>query len=349
MFFASDNWAGAAPEIVEAVVREAAGFAASYGVSDTDKAIEARFNELFEREVAVFFVATGTAANSLGLAAVGKPGGAVFCHREAHIVEDECGAVEFQTGGARLMQLDGPHGKLEPRTLQRAIDRLPPGFVHAGQPMAVSITQATEAGTVYSLDEIGEIAEICRDRDLPLHMDGSRFANALVRLDVPPAELTWRAGVDILSFGATKNGCICAEALVFFDPAMAADLAFMRKRAGHLFSKTRFVAAQFHAYFADGLWLKMARHANAMAARLRAGLAQAEDARLAWPTETNEVFAVFAKERAAALKAAGAVFYDWPPPHGVEIDGEAEALVRLVTSFATTPEEVDRFVEELKR
>lgn len=347
MFFASDNWAGAAPEIVEAVAREATGFAASYGVSDTDRAIEARFSELFEREVAVFFVATGTAANSLGLAAVEKPGGAVFCHREAHIVEDECGAVEFQTGGARLMQLDGPHAKLEPRTLARAIDRLPPGFVHAGQPMAVSLTQATEAGTVYSIDEIEEIAEICRRRNLPLHMDGSRFVNALVHLDASPAEMTWRAGIDILSFGATKNGCICAEALLFFDPAMAADLPFMRKRAGHLFSKTRFVAAQFHAYFADGLWLDMARHANAMADRLRAGLSQLEDARLAWPTQTNEVFAVLDKERAAALRAAGAAFYDWPPPHGEEI-GEAEQLVRLVTSFATKPEEVDRFVAALK-
>jgi len=348
MFFASDNWAGAAPEIVEAVVREAAGFAASYGVSDTDRAIEARFSELFEREVAVFFVATGTAANSLGLAAVGKPGGAVFCHREAHIVEDECGAVEFQTGGARLMQLDGPDGKLVPKVVERAIDRLPPGFVHAGQPMAVSITQATEAGTAYSIAEIEEIAGICRERRLPLHMDGSRFANALVHLGVSPAEMTWRAGIDILSFGATKNGCICAEALIFFDPSMAADLPFMRKRAGHLFSKTRFVAAQFHAYLEDGLWLAMARHANAMADRLRAGLAQAEEARLAWPTQTNEVFAILSKERAAALKRAGAVFYDWPPPHGLEIDGGAEALVRLVTSFATKPEEVDRFLAALK-
>jgi threonine aldolase len=348
MFFASDNWAGAAPPIVEAVAREAAGFASAYGVSDTDRAIEARFNELFEREVAVFFVATGTAANSLGLAAVNKPGGAIFCHREAHIVEDECGAVEFQTGGARLMQLDGPLGKLAPKTLERAIDRLPPGFVHAGQPMAVSLTQATEAGTVYSIDEIGEIAAICRRRGLPLHMDGSRFANALVHLEVPPAEMTWRAGIDILSFGATKNGCICAEALIFFDPAMAAELPFMRKRAGHLFSKTRFVAAQFHAYLADGLWLYMARHANAMADRLRQGLAQTEAARPAWPSQTNEVFAVLTKERAAALKAAGAFFHDWPVPHGVEIDGGGEQLVRLVASFATTEEEVDRFLVALK-
>lgn len=348
MFFASDNWAGAAPRIVDAVAREAAGFAAAYGVSDTDRAIEAKFNRLFGREVAVFFVATGTAANSLGLAAVNKPGGAIFCHREAHIVEDECGAVEFQTGGARLMQLDGPLGKLVPRTLERAIDRLPPGFVHAGQPMAVSITQATEAGTAYAIDEIEEIAGIAHRRGLPLHMDGSRFANALVHLDVSPAEMTWQAGVDILSFGATKNGCICAEALIFFDPAMAAQLPFMRKRAGHLFSKTRFVAAQFHAYLADGLWLELARHANYMADRLRDGLVQTKEARLAWPTQTNEVFAVLPKERAAALRAAGAFFHDWPSPHGVEIDGDGEALVRLVASFATSAEEVDRFLAALK-
>ena len=198
------------------------------------------------------------------------------------------------------------------------------------------------------MDEVKAIWAKTKQFALTLHMDGARFANALAQLDCTPAELTWKLGVDVLSFGATKNGCICAEALLFFDPAMAADLPFMRKRAGHLFSKTRFVAAQFHAYFADGLWLAMARHANAMADRLRAGLAQLKDARLAWPTETNEVFAVLARERAAALKAAGAVFYDWPPPHDMELDGEAEQLVRLVTSFATSAEEVDRFVATLK-
>ena len=221
MYFASDNWAGAAPEILESIREQAAGFADSYGVSPVDRAVEAQFNEVFEREVAVFFVGTGTAANALALASVNKPGGAVFCHRESHIVDDECGAVEFQTGGARLFQLDGPAGKLDPEALESSLARFMPGFVHAGQPMAVSVTQATEAGGVYSLEELRALSAIARTNGLPLHMDGARFANALVHLDVSPAEMTWRSGVDILSFGGTKNGCICAEALVFFDPAMA--------------------------------------------------------------------------------------------------------------------------------
>jgi threonine aldolase len=348
MWFASDNWAGAAPQIVDAIALEAQGFAAAYGVSDTDRAIEAKFSDLFEREVAVFFVATGTAANSLGLAAVSKPGGAVFCHREAHIVEDECGAVEFQTGGARLMQLDGEHGKLAPHTLDRAISRLPPDFVHAGQPMAVSITQATEAGTVYAIDEIREIAEVACRYGLPLHMDGSRFANALVHLGVSPAAMTWQAGVDILSFGATKNGCVCAEALIFFDPREAADLLYMRKRAGHLFSKTRFVAAQFHAYLADDLWLQLARHANRMADRLREGLAQTGEARLAWPTQANEVFVILGKARAKALRERGAKFHDWPQPLGTDLGNEDEVLVRLVTNFATELQEVEAFLRALE-
>ena len=348
MYFASDNWAGAAPEILESIREQAAGFADSYGVSPVDRAVEAQFNEVFEREVAVFFVGTGTAANALALASVNKPGGAVFCHRESHIVDDECGAVEFQTGGARLFQLDGPAGKLDPEALESSLARFMPGFVHAGQPMAVSVTQATEAGGVYSLEELRALSAIARKNGLPLHMDGARFANALVHLDVSPAEMTWRSGVDILSFGGTKNGCICAEALVFFDPAMAQNLPFMRKRAGHLFSKSRFFAAQFQAYLQGGLWLELARHANEMAARLRTGLAGSTNGREAWPTDGNEIFAVLTKRSANHLRSAGAVFYNWPKPHAVNLHvGEDEVLVRLVTSFATTVEHVDGFIGHL--
>ncbi len=348
MYFASDNWAGAHPRVTASLTRHADGFATAYGASELDRAIEERFNEVFERNVAVFFVGTGTAANSLAMAAINRPGGVSFCHREAHVIEDECGAPEFFTHGARLAPVDGLDGKINPEILQQEIRRFPPDFVHAGQPMAVTITQSTEIGTVYSLEEIETISGVCAEHGLPLHMDGSRFANALTRLDVSPAELTWKRGVDILSFGGTKNGCWCAEALVFFDPDKAKDLPFIRKRAAQLFSKTRFISAQFEAYFEDGLWLELARHSNAMASRLAACIEASADLTLAWKPQANEVFAILRKSKAQALREKGAVFADWNMPRrhsrGLEQD---ETLIRLVTSFATTDEHVDRFAEAI--
>ncbi|WP_404862828.1 threonine aldolase family protein [Georhizobium sp. MAB10] len=346
MIFSSDNWAGVHPRIAEALHRHSNGFAASYGASDLDKEIEAKFNEVFEREVAVFFVGTGTAANSLALASVNRPGGVSFCHREAHVIEDECGAPEFFTHGARLVPVDGGNGKIDPDELRSELKRFPPGFVHAGQPMAISITQATEIGTVYTADEIDAIAEIAKAHALPLHMDGARFANALVELDITPAEMTWKRGVDVLSFGATKNGCWCAEALVFMDPEKARDLPFIRKRAAQLFSKSRFIAAQFHGYFEDDLWLDLARHSNAMAARLQDGLKSSNRARPGWTSQTNEVFAIVRKADAETARAKGAAFYDWTPPRALNgMIAEDEVLTRLVTSFATREEDVDGFLE----
>ncbi|WP_420961005.1 threonine aldolase family protein [Brucella sp. IR073] len=344
MNFASDNWAGAHPKVAESLVRHAGGFGAAYGASDIDRAVEKRFNELFEREVAVFFVATGTAANSLALASVNRPGGVSFCHREAHVIEDECGAPEYFTGGARLHPVDGALGRIDPANLQRELKRFNPGFVHAGQPMAVSITQATEVGTLYGLDDIARISAVCRDHGLPLHMDGARFANALVSLGCSPADMTWRQGVDIVSFGGTKNGCWCAEALVFMDPSQAKDLPFIRKRAAQLFSKTRFIAAQFEAYLDGSLWLELATHANAMAQRLAGHIRASQQLRLAWEPQANEVFAIMKKSVYEKLQAQGAVFYDWNPPHS-EMDrvAEDETFARFVTSFATSEEEVDRF------
>ena len=344
MHFGSDNWSGCHPAISANLERHAAGFARAYGASDLDKAIEARFNDLFERDVAVYFVGTGTAANSLALAALNRPGGVAFCHREAHMIEDECGAPEYFTGGARLHPVVGPAGRIDPGLLARELKRFPPDFVHAGQPMAVSITQATEAGTLYSLDDIAAVSKVAKAHGLPLHMDGARFANALVALDCTPAEMTWKAGVDALSLGGTKNGCWCAEALVFFDPQAARDLPFIRKRAAQLFSKTRFIAAQFEAYLENGLWLETASHANAMAARLASAIDASGQMRLAWQPQANEVFAIVDKEKMERLQAAGAVFYPWNPPHGFEDSiGEGETLTRLVTSFATTADEVEAF------
>lgn len=344
MNFASDNWAGAHPRIAASLAEHAGGFASAYGASDLDRAVERTFSEIFEREVAVFFVGTGTAANSLALASVARPGGVAFCHREAHMIEDECGAPEYLTGGARLQPVDGALGRIDPGELAQALNRFSPDFVHAGQPMAVSITQATEIGTVYPLDEIRGIAELCHARGLPLHMDGARFANALVSLEATPAEMTWKQGVDILSFGGTKNGCWCAEALVFMDPARGQQFPFIRKRAAQLFSKSRFIAAQFQAYFEDGLWLETARHANAMAAKLADAIRASAKLRLAWEADANEVFAVMTHETMEMLSAKGAVFYDWRPPrfYSSKVDDQ-EVLCRFVTSFATTAEEINRF------
>jgi threonine aldolase len=347
MFFASDNWAGAHPVINERLLRESTRFASAYGSSDLDRAIERRFNEVFEKEVAVFFVATGTAANSLALASVARPGGVVFAHTEAHVIEDECGAPDFFSG-MRMVPVDGPLGKIEPAKLEAKIARYPQDAVHHGRAAAITMTQATEVGSVYTLDEIDTLSGIAKANGLPLHMDGARFANALTALETKPAEMTWKRGVDILSFGGTKNGCWCAEAIVFFDPAMAKELPFIRKRTAQLFSKSRFIAAQFEAYLQDGLWLELAAHANTMSDRLREGLAASNSARLAWPTQSNEIFAIVKKEAAASAGENGAKFYDWLQPRDMpeNVDGD-ETLIRLVTSFATTPDDVDAFLKAI--
>ncbi|WP_187968206.1 threonine aldolase family protein [Aquibium microcysteis] len=344
MIFASDNWAGAHPAIAAGLTAHSAGYARAYGNGDLDRAVKETFCTIFERDVAVFFVSTGTAANALSLVAVNRPGGVAFCHREAHMTEDEGGAPEYFTGGGRLCRVDGPLGRMSPAELDRAVQRYPAEFVHSGRPMAVSVTQATEVGTVYALDDIDAVASVARRHGLPLHMDGARFANALVSLGVSPAEMTWKRGVDLLSFGGTKNGCWCAEAVVLFDPAMAAEFAFIHKRAAQLFSKARFVSAQFEAYFRDGLWLETARHSNAMAASLADGFRTSGAARLAWEPQANEVFAILSQDVAARLQGAGAVFHPWHAPAGYTGAMAAdEAVYRFVTSFATTARDVEAF------
>jgi len=343
MNFASDNWAGAAPQIVEALGRHAAGFGAAYGASELDAAVTEKFCEIFEREVAVLLVPTGTAANALAITCAMKPGGIAIAHRGAHLVEDECGAAEFLSGG-RIEWVDGVGGRIDPVALAGHLQRYDPPFLHHGRAVALSLTQASEAGTVYSLDEIRELAGQARRLGMSVHMDGARFANALVALDASPAQMTWQAGIDLLSFGATKNGCWCAEALVLFDPALRETAEYLRKRSGFLFSKSRFVAAQFEAYFAGGLWLELAAHANAMAGQLRAAISSGKRVRLAWPGQANEVFFVANRETEMKLQQAGARFHEWQPPHEVAAKlAENEAVFRLVASFATSAPEVAAF------
>lgn len=348
MFFASDNWAGAHSTINERLMNETTRFAAAYGNSDLDRAIEARFNDIFEKEVAVFFVATGTAANSLALSNFAKPGGVVFAHADAHVIEDECGAPDFFSR-MRIAPVEGPEGKMNPIDLQKRIARFPQDAVHHGRANSITITQATEVGTVYSLDEIQAISAIAKENGLPLHMDGARFANALAKLGTTAAEMTWKSGVDVLSFGGTKNGCWCAEAIVFFDPEKAKEMPFLRKRSAQLFSKSRFIAAQFDAYLTNDLWLQLARHANDIADLLREGLARTNNVRLAWQTESNEVFAVIPIDLMKAAQANGAKFYDWPEPAAMaQPVQQGEMLIRLVTSFATERQDVEDFLKVLQ-
>jgi threonine aldolase len=346
MKFASDNTAGVAPAVLDALARANDGFALGYGNDDLTRAVERRFCEIFEREVAVFLVPTGTAANALALAQVCPPWGAVFCHAESHIVTDECGAPEFFGGGMKLVELPGEGCKIAEATLNAALARYSGHRPHQVVPAAVSLTQASEAGTIYRLEEIAALAAIARERGLALHMDGARFANALVRLNATPAQATWQAGVDVLSFGATKGGAIAAEAIVFFDSARAADMPERRKRSGHLFSKHRFLSAQMLGFLADDAWLALARHANAMADRLAAGLAKVGLTPI-WPVEANLVFIALPKAADARLRAAGATYYvrdSASLPNHVTV-GPDTLLVRLVTSFATRAADVDRFVD----
>lgn len=346
MNFASDNTAGIAPEILDALVAGNGGFAPGYGDDDVTRAVERRIGEIFERDVAVFLVPTGTAANALALAHASPPWGAVFAHVEAHILTDECGAPEFFGGGLKLVGMPGVGCKVAPETLAATVARYQGHAPHQVVPAAFSFAQASEAGTIYRTDEIAALAEVAHANGMRVHMDGARFANALVRLNASPAEATWKAGVDVLSFGATKGGALAAEAVVFFDRAFAQHMGERRKRAGHLLSKHRFLSLQIQAFLANDCWLRLARHANAMADRLAAGLAAAGHAPV-WPVEANLVFVLLPKAVDARLRAAGARYYvrrseSLPPATG--IDGE-RALVRLVTSFATREQEIDRFVE----
>jgi threonine aldolase len=344
MNFASDNTAGVAPAILDAIARANDGYALGYGSDAATARVEARLGQVFEHDVAMFLVPTGTAANALALAQVSPPWGAVLCHVESHIAVDECGAPEFLGGGLKLIGLAGEGGKIAPATLEAALARGPWGGPHHVTAAALSLSQATEAGTIYRTAEVQRLADIAHKYGLAVHMDGARFANALVRTNVTPAELTWRAGVDVLSFGATKGGALAAEAVIFFDPARASGMQERRKRGGHLVSKHRFLAAQIEAYLADDLWLDLARRANRMADRLVERLGAAGIAPV-WPVEANEVFVPLRADADRRLKAAGASYYAWPSgslPAGLAVAPDA-TVVRLVTSFSTTEAEVERF------
>jgi threonine aldolase len=334
--FKSDNVAPVSAAIMAAINAANTGSAASYGGDDLTRKLEANANEIFEREVAIFPVTTGTAANALALSQIVPPYGAVYCHEAAHIVTDECSAPEFFTGGAKMIGFRVPDGKITPELLSHAMAFAEDMGVHHVKPGAVSLSQATEWGTVYELREVAALAAVARRQGVPVHMDGARFANALVHLGCSPAEATWKSGVDVLSLGATKNGALCAEAVVFFDAVRARDFERRRKQAGHLWSKLRFVSAQLLAYFEHGLWLDNARHANAMATALAQGLSKIKGASLLHPVDANEVFVALPETVVAGLERQGFGFYRWPL--SVTQTGVA---IRLVTSYATPQADVD--------
>jgi threonine aldolase len=350
MNFASDNTAAVAPEILAALAHANEGFTLGYGNDPWTKRVERRFAEIFEREVAVFLVSTGTAANALALAHLSPPWGAVLCHAESHIAIDECGAPEFFGAGIKLIGMPGVAGKVTPAALTNTLDTNQWGAPHHVSPAVLSLSQATEAGTVYQPHQLRELADLAHARGLSVHVDGARIGNALVRMNVSPGEATWKSGIDVLSFGATKGGALAAEAIVFFDPARAEGMSARRKRGGHLLSKHRFIAAQMEAFLTDDLWLRLARRANDMADRLANGLTSAGYAPV-WPVEANEVFAVMPRRVGDGLKAAGAGFYEWSSdglPDGTTLGADG-IFVRLVTSFATTAQEVETFIATLKR
>ncbi len=335
MRFYSDNTATAAPEILAAIAQANQGHVIAYGDDPWTQRLDGVLGEYFGTQVRAFAVASGTAANSLSLATLSPPWGAIFAHEEAHIGVDECGAPQFFTGGAQLVSLLGEHGKVTCDALRAALDRHP-ASVHTVQPAVVCLTQATELGTAYRPDEISAISELAKKRGLRVQMDGARFANAVTFLDCHPGEVTWRAGVDVLSFGATKNGALAAEAVVFFDPDLVRDFEFRRKRAGHLLSKSRYVAAQLLAYVESGVWRRNAQRANELARRIGKGAGSA----LLHPVEANEVFARLGEERKAVLRQAGFEFYDWGP----QSSGEA----RFVASWDQREEDVTALVSALR-
>lgn len=331
MRFFSDNAATACPEVMQALV-DANRLDTAYDGDQFSRRLDAAFSELFETDVSALWVSTGTAANSLALAALCPPHGSIVCHRDAHIQNDECGAPEFYTGGAKLMLAESAGAKLAPGTIEGLLETVR-NDVHQVQPAALSITNATEYGLVYTPGEVRALGELCRSRGLGFHIDGARFANAVVQLGCSAADLTWRAGVDALSFGFVKNGGMSAEALIFFDRDLAATTLYRRKRAGHLLSKGRYLAAQLLAMLKDDVWLRNAKAANDGAA----SLADAAGDRLVHPVEANEVFLKASAADAAALRAKGFDFYDW-----------ATGEIRLVVSWDQQTDDIAALAEAIR-
>ncbi|MEZ5676641.1 L-threonine aldolase [Thalassovita litoralis] len=343
MFFASDNAGPVHPKIIEALAQANQGYALGYGNDPQMAQVRQQIRDLFEApDAAVYLVATGTAANSLALATLCQPWQTVFCSPVAHIHEDECNAPEFYSGGAKLT-LVGDQDKMTPDTLRQTILNEEVRGVHGPQRGPVSITQVTERGQVYTLDELHALTSVAQEFGLPVFMDGARFANALDALGCSPADMTWKAGVDAVSFGGTKNGCMGVEAVILFDPAKAWEFELRRKRGAHLFSKHRYLSAQMLGYLADGLWLQTARAANATCTRLAEGLRELPGVALLYPPQANMIFADMPRALHQRLHDAGAVYYI---TRGTLAGDDPDELLtaRFVCDWSLGADQVDAFL-----
>lgn len=345
MHFGSDNVVGASPKVLEALIAANSGAMASYGDDAIAKAVEEQFCAIFEREVSVFLMATGTAANGLALACLTPAWGEIFCHADAHVMTDECGGPEQWTGGAKITPLPGIGGKIAPETLKAALEA-PRRGIHSVKPVTLSLTNLTECGTSYSAREIAELCAIAKAHGLAVHLDGARFSNALVAGQASPAALTWKAGVDVLCLGATKNGALAAEAVIFFDKTLAETAHYRRMRGGHLISKGRLLSSQFTGWLSDDHWLDLARKANAAAARLARGMRTLPNLRLAWPVDGNELFVVMPETLEQKLLAQGFRFYRWrhDSMEPAQKPGAGEVLCRFVCSYQTQDMAIDQFI-----
>ncbi|MGJ8585227.1 MAG: threonine aldolase family protein [Marinosulfonomonas sp.] len=349
MFFGSDNTSGVHPQVMEALNRANTGYVGSYGADPIMDRVRDQIRTAFEApEAAVYLVATGTAANALCLAAHCPPWGAVYCHSHAHIEEDECGAPEFYTGGSKLVLIDGAHAKMSAATLSAKLTEAASLGVHNVQAGMVSMTNVSEHGAVYSAAETAEIGAIAQAHNVPLHLDGARLANAVVASGARPADLTWKAGVDAVSFGGTKNGLMGAEAVIFFDPEKAWEFELRRKRAGHLFSKHRYLSAQMEAYLQDDLWLDLAAKSNRSAQVLAQELNKTGFAKTVHPVDANMIFFETTAAHHQRIQAAGAVYGVMGTPPLSEQPDDAVLAARLVCSWSTTQDDIEQFLAAVR-
>ncbi len=346
MYLASDNGTGASEQVMARLAEAMRGEPApSYGADALTAELQAKMNEVFGCETEMFLLTSGTAANALAIAHVTPPWGAILAHEEAHIITSECGAPEFFSG-ARCVTISGQNGKLTADAVEHAAGMLKSEDPHGVQPACLSLTNLTECGTMYSPAEIKSLSAAAKKQGMKTHLDGARFANAVVASGQSPAALTWQAGIDVMSFGATKNGAIAAEAVLFFDQALAKDFKYRRMRAGHLISKHRFIAAQYLGWLDNGHWLDLARHANTQASQLGQAF-EANGFQLAFPVEGNEIFVYLPHSVSAALKAKGANFYDWMTKSSTIAAPEATQLSRFVCAFNTSASDIAAFTKLL--
>ena len=335
--FSSDNVTSACPEVMDAINEANIGHIDSYGQDKWSKNLNKKFSDLFEKEVIVYTAVTGTAANALALTAITPSYGNIYCHKISHINVDECGAPEFFTGGAKLITIDGEYGKLNSDELKKSIRGS--GIVHNTQPSSVSITQSCETGVTYKLYEILKVTEIAKENGMKVHMDGARFSNAIASLKKTPAEVTWKSGIDVLTFGGTKNGCLDAEAIIFFNPDDIDNFQYLQKRSGQLLSKARFLSSQLDAYITNEVWLRNAKHANKMAKDLSEKLAKINSIQLVYPTEANEIFIKVPERIQEHLNKKG---------YSAQPDFTFDGSIRLVTAWNTTSKDISNLMNIIK-